>query len=70
MHNLSAITQADIPALLSELQREQFFGSLEIKLERGAIVLIRKTETIKPSNAVQQRSYRDNRAYDANEPSR
>ena len=41
--------------LLADLQRRHFFGSIELKLEAGRVVLIRKTETIKPND------YRDNR---------
>ncbi len=41
--------------ILKELERERFYGSLEIKFEAGRVVLIRKTETIKPNN------HRDNR---------
>ena len=39
-----------IEQLLNELGRNRFYGSLEIKYEAGNIVLIRKTESIKPSN--------------------
>ena len=49
MQNLSEI--------LNELERERFFGSVELKFESGAVVLVRKTETIKPNNE----NYRDNR---------
>jgi hypothetical protein len=41
--------------LISALQQQGFFGTLELKFEGGAVVLLRKTENIKPS------SYRDNR---------
>jgi hypothetical protein len=34
--------------LLQELEQERFFGSLEAKFESGKIVLLRKSETIKP----------------------
>ena len=34
--------------LLADLQRQRFFGSIELKLEAGRVVLIRKTETLKP----------------------
>jgi len=34
--------------LLQELERKQFFGSIEAKFESGQIVLLRKSETIKP----------------------
>jgi hypothetical protein len=35
--------------LLIRLERGRFYGSLELKLEAGQIVLIKKTETLKPS---------------------
>ncbi len=35
--------------LLAELERARFYGSLEIKFEAGRIVILRKTETIKPT---------------------
>lgn len=34
--------------LLVGLEQQRFFGSLEVKLEAGRVVLIRKTETLKP----------------------
>lgn len=36
-------------SLLSELERTRFYGTLEMKFEAGHVVLIRKTETLKPS---------------------
>jgi hypothetical protein len=42
--------------LLADLERQRFFGSLELKLEAGRVVLIRKTETLKPIDG-----YRNNR---------
>ena len=36
-------------ALLHDLERAAFWGSLEIKLEAGNVVLIKKTETLKPN---------------------
>ncbi len=44
-----------INQILQELEQHRFYGSLEIKLEAGRVVLIRKTETIKLND------YRDNR---------
>ena len=38
----------DIHAMLRELARSHFYGAIEIKLEDGKIVLIRKTENFKP----------------------
>jgi hypothetical protein len=50
-------TKADpVGSLLAALQVQRFYGSLELKLEAGRVVLIRKTETIKPTS-----DYRDNR---------
>lgn len=45
--------------ILSKLSREHFYGTLEIKLESGKVVLLRKTETIKPLATTGD--YRDNR---------
>jgi len=39
----------EIIILLKELIAKKFYGVIEIKLEAGHIVLIRKTETIKPT---------------------
>ncbi len=36
--------------LLRELEQGRFYGSLEVKFEAGHIVLLRKTETIKPAD--------------------
>jgi hypothetical protein len=38
----------DIHAMIRELARTHFYGAIEIKLEDGKIVLIRKTENFKP----------------------
>jgi hypothetical protein len=46
-----------VTEIVSELERLRFFGSLEIKFEAGQVVLVRKTETIKPS----EQNCRDNR---------
>ena len=35
--------------LLADLEKQRFYGSLEIKFEAGKVVLLRKTETIKPT---------------------
>jgi hypothetical protein len=34
---------------LCELERHRFFGAIEIKFEAGRVVLLRKSETIKPA---------------------
>jgi len=41
MHSLERV--------LNELARDRFYGSVEIKFEAGKPVLLRKTETIKPT---------------------
>jgi len=38
----------DINATIRELAHSHFYGAIEIKLEDGKIVLIRKTENYKP----------------------
>ena len=43
--------------ILRSLEQSRFYGTVELKFESGRVVLIRKTETIKP--CVQD--YRDNR---------
>jgi hypothetical protein len=53
-HEMSSVSAAE---MVRELERTQFYGSLEIKFEGGRAVLLRKTETIKPA----ERNYRDNR---------
>jgi hypothetical protein len=40
-----------IADLLRELERNRFYGSLEVKFEAGQVVLLRKTETIKTDPA-------------------
>jgi hypothetical protein len=45
---------------LREFQREKLYGTIEIKYESGRVVLIRKTESIKPAG-------RDNRDEGASE---
>lgn len=47
--------------LLSQLERQRFYGAVEVKFEAGRVVLVRKTETIKPADA----NYRTNRGGDA-----
>jgi hypothetical protein len=38
-----------IEGVLGALVRDRFYGSVEIKFEAGKPVLLRKTETIKPT---------------------
>ena len=35
--------------ILRSLEESRFFGTVELKFESGRVVLIRKTETVKPS---------------------
>jgi hypothetical protein len=55
MSSQSTTYAADIPQMLEKLYNQAFYGSLEIKLEAGRIVLLKKTETFKPKeNATRQ----------------
>lgn len=56
MNEMSSLSASE---MVRELERTQFFGSLEIKFERGRVVLVKKTETLKPSET--ERNCRDNR---------
>ena len=56
MSTPGTVPRDDLPAILDQLRRAAFYGSLELKFERGEIVLLKKTETIKPN-------YRDNRGH-------
>jgi hypothetical protein len=40
----------DLIKLLRQLEAERFFGSVEAKFESGQVVVVKKTETIKPNN--------------------
>ncbi len=51
--------EEEILAVLRQLEQQRFFGSIELKLEAGRVVLLRKTETIKLTG------YRDNRGVDS-----
>lgn len=37
--------------LLRQLEAARFFGSLELKYESGHVVLLKKTETLKPTQS-------------------
>jgi len=43
---------SDVAQLIAELTSQRFYGSLEIKFEAGRIVLLKKTETVKPTEAM------------------
>ena len=50
--------QATVVAfLVGDLERQRFYGTLEVKFEAGRAVLVRKSETIK----LNHEGYRDNR---------
>lgn len=54
----------ELVTMLRELEAARFFGSLELKFESGRVVLLKKTETLKPT----QSSCGDNRgAYERNQ---
>lgn len=40
-----------LPDFLSTLERSKFYGSVELKYESGRVVLVRKTESLKLSDA-------------------
>ena len=61
MSTTGTVPRDDLPAILDQLRRAAFYGSLELKFESGEVVLLKKTETIKPN-------YRDNRGRDARHP--
>jgi hypothetical protein len=37
--------------LLEKLQRERFYGSLEVKFENGSVTVLRMTQTILPNQS-------------------
>jgi hypothetical protein len=49
------MTTNSVEELIRDLQRQSFFGTVEIKFESGRVVLLKKIETIKPTD------WRDNR---------
>ena len=48
---------SELSQMLQQLEQSRFFGSLELKFESGHVVLLKKTETLKPT----QTSYGENR---------
>ena len=54
-----------IREMLEELQAREFYGSLELKFEGGSIVLVKKTETMKPADNNRQRSTRDGHGHES-----
>jgi hypothetical protein len=53
--------QPNLAEVLDSLQESHFFGSLEIKFEAGRVVLLRKTETIKPNDRRNNRGKNEQR---------
>jgi hypothetical protein len=53
-----------VTEIVSELEHNRFYGSLEIKFEAGRVVLVKKTETIKATGEGAGRNCRDNRGID------
>jgi hypothetical protein len=53
----------ELSQLLRELEATRFYGSLELKFEAGKLVLLKKTETLKPTQ-----SCGDNRSTDEHDP--
>jgi hypothetical protein len=55
----------ELTELLCQLEAARFFGSLELKFESGHVVLLKKIETLKPT----QQGCGNNRgkAYDRNQ---
>lgn len=51
----------EIENIINGLERERFYGSLELRFENGRITVMRKSQTIKPSTT---QDYRDNRGAD------
>jgi hypothetical protein len=45
---MNSLDPTQLSDVLAELRQQSFYGSLEIKLEAGEVVLLKKTETIKP----------------------
>ena len=45
-----------VAQILRELESTSFYGTLEFKFEAGRVVLLRKTETIKPAHQSYQTS--------------
>ena len=41
----------EVLALLRQLETSFFYGSVELKYEAGTLVLVRKSETFKPTEA-------------------
>jgi hypothetical protein len=56
----------ELVELLRQLEQSRFYGVLEVKFEAGIVVLIKKTETFKPTHS----SYGENQGINARNESR
>jgi hypothetical protein len=55
----------ELAELLTKLGTDRFYGSVELKFEAGKLVMIRRTENLKPADL-----YRNNRGnYERNQSS-
>jgi hypothetical protein len=59
-----ALQLDDLPTLLARLRQDRFYGSLEVRFEAGDVVLLKKTETIKPHELVPSTLSRQSRGHD------
>lgn len=53
---------ASIQRILGSLIEQRFYGSIELRFEAGHVVLLRKTETIKPDDCRDTRGDDDERS--------
>jgi hypothetical protein len=44
------VNHKEIIPLLREAEESNYFGSIELKYERGDIVVVKRSETLKPSD--------------------
>ena len=56
------LNEEAIVAMLRDFERQKFFGSVELKLEAGRIVVMRKTETIKSNDCRENRGVHSDRS--------
>ena len=55
--NHRAAALESVQRILGSLSEQRFYGSVELRFEAGHVVLLRKTETLKPDD------YRENRGH-------
>jgi hypothetical protein len=44
------VSYQEIIPLLREAEEEKYYGSIELKYERGQIVIVKRSETLKPAD--------------------